>query len=198
MDEIYVGYTPNKGYSWNDDTNKMIQVEYVVHGLPTGVTKPTTTNAPIKFTGINGHGTYKTPTYKNTTVQLFDFQNHKIDKPLTNLSNYPYYTDSMYVGYTPNKGYAWSDNTRSMIEVNYVVHGLIENNLVKPTTSNAPIKFTGAKYSGTFSIKYKNTTVQYFDLNNKRINNPPINLSNGDKIQVGYTPNKGYAWEDCT
>ena len=57
---MFVGYTPNKGYAWSDGSKKMIKVKYVVHGLPTGITKPTTTNAPVAFTGINYSGTYKT------------------------------------------------------------------------------------------------------------------------------------------
>ena len=112
-------------------------------------------------------GTYKAPTYKNTTVQLFDSNNKPINKPLINLSN----NYSMYVGYTPNKGCAWSDDTRSMIEVNYVVHGL-PTGITKPTTTTAPVTFTGINYSGTYKTPtYKNTTVQLYNWELKQLIN---------------------------
>ena len=196
MDEIYVGYTPFKNVFWNDGSNQMVKVEYVVHGLPTGLTKPTAKNVPVTFTGFNGRGTYKKPAYKNTTVQLFNEIDGPINEPMTDLRNYPKGYSWMWIGYTPNKGFTWADGTNNMIQVEYFVKGLTTAELAWPTTTNAPIKFTGAKYNSKFSAKYKNTTVQYYDLNDKKVDYPPTNLSDGDEINVGYTPNKGHAWLD--
>ena len=147
-DEMWIGYTPNEGYTWTDGTNNMIKVAYIVKGLPTGLKKPTTTNVPIKFSGINAYGSYSTPKYKNTTVQLFDFNNKPINKPESDLSNYPYGNDKIYVGFTPNKGYSWNDGTKQMIKVEYHVTNLI--GVPKPTTANAPVTFTGVNYAGTY------------------------------------------------
>ena len=200
MDEIYVGYTPFKGIFWSDGSNQMVKVEYVVHGLQTGVKKPTTTNAPVTFTGFNGRGTYIKPTYKNTTVQLFKYGSQDpIDKPTTNLWNYPYGNDDIWVGYTPNKGCTWTDGTNKMIKVHYLVSGLTDGTLTRPTITNAPVMFNGASGHGSF-IKptYKNTTTQLYDLKGNPVNTPPTNLSRGDSISIGYTPNKTFAWQDGT
>ena len=197
-DEMYIGYTPNKGYTWNDGTNKMVKIEYYVEGLPTALTKPTASTAPVKFTGVNYGGTYKAPKYANTTVQLFNFDDRPINKPLTGLSNWPYGTDEMYIGYTPNKGYTWNDGTNKMVKIEYYVEGL-PTALTKPTASTAPVKFSGINGSGTYQKpQYTNTTVQLFDSNNNPIDKPLTNLSNGDHMYVSYTPNKGYAWKDGT
>ena len=195
---MYVGYTPNKGYAWNDGTNKMVKIKYTVNGLSVGLTKPTASTAPVKFTGLNYSGTYKAPEYANTAVQLFDSNDNPISRPLTGLSNYPNGTDAMYVGYTPNKGYTWNDGTNKMIQIKYYVKGL-QTALTNPTTSTAPVKFIGANGWGTYKApEYANTAVQLFDSNNNPIDKPLTNLSNGDHIYAGYTPNKGYVWNDGT
>ena len=70
--------------------------------------------------------------------------------------------------------------------------------ITKPTTSNAPVKFTGSNKHGIFNAEYKNTTVQYYDLLNNPVKTPPTNIMNGESLYIGYTPNKGYTWDDGT
>ena len=169
------------------------------------VVKPTTSTLPIKFTGINYAGTYKKPEYANTTIQLYDFNDKPINKPESDLSNWPYGSDSMYIGLTLNEGYVWSDYTDKPIQIKYTVSGLPKTTtkIAKPTTLTAPVAFTGYQGKGTYKKpEYANTTVQLYDFNDKPINKPESDLSNfpygSDDMYIGYTPNNNYAWNDGT
>ena len=95
---------------YNHD-NSSTQLGKITLSNGSKIARPSSTTAPVTFTGVNSHGTYKAPTYKNTTVQLFDFNNKPINEPENNLSNYPDGSYSMYVGFTPNKGYTWNDGS---------------------------------------------------------------------------------------
>ena len=114
-DVVTITYKLDAAYDWSDGTFNEIKLSYTVGGLNVGVAKPTTTTAHVDFWGEAGAGTFKLPSYKNTNVTIIKGGTGKT--PSTGL----YSDDEVILSFTPNKGYAWNDGTKTALQVTYKV-----------------------------------------------------------------------------
>ena len=113
-------------YKWKDKTDKPVILRFIVKGLTIYITAPTVADNPLKFTGLNGKGTFVMPTLKGTTV--------KADKQI-NLSN----KAPVVITYTPIGDYKWTESQdNTPIELTFIVGGL-KTGIAKPTIATAPI-----------------------------------------------------------
>ena len=81
---------------------------------PAGLADPTTTSAKITFTGASGSGTFKLPTYTNTTSAYVESGGQTTKTVPTNLKN----GNTVKILFTANTGYAFTGDTGMEFELN--------------------------------------------------------------------------------
>ena len=158
--------------------------------VPARIIVPVPSIAKGKLTGWQWFGHFSPEMLKGTKVEM-KFNDGAINGSLTN-------GIIVSMTYRLLSNNIWSNNTNEPVTVKYIISGLNDKKISKPTETNPALYFTGVNHDGTFVMpSFAGTTINII-YNGHSLLTPPKTLSNNDKVKLEFKLNKHLYWEDGT